>query len=134
MSQVNAFYVVPSNPLRWFPEHAAVAGLQPDVRMAVNPQPIGAVFANSRWGAHEIPGDPQGRWLMDVDHAEDVSELAIAALPGVLVLPHVYDPSPVGDAVAGVLGFAKVLPTDSMLQTLAKLRAYGIVGAKPEPR
>lgn len=136
MSRVNTFYIVPSNPLTWFPEKAAAAGLQPSAAMmlASAGRPMAAAFGNSRWGACAIPDDPQGRWLMDVDHAEDASEQAVPQLPGVVALPHVYSPDPVGDVIAGILTFAAVLATDTMLQTLTKLRAAGIVGARPEPR
>ena len=136
MSRVNSFYIVPSNPLSWFPEKAAAAGLQPSVQMALAPggRSLASAFGNARWGGHSIPGDPQGRWLMDVEHSEGSSELAMAQLPGVIALPHVYDPTPLGAAVAGVLAFANVLATDTMLQALAKLRAAGIVGARPEPQ
>lgn len=140
MTALKSFYIVPGNPLSWDPERAALNGVTPAVVGSVAQQAVAqavtslaTVFGSSHWGAHGIPGDPQGRWVLDVCHAEPLSEQNVPALPGVIALPHVYSAEPVGAAVAAILGpWAGVLATDTMLQVLGKLRAAGMVGARPE--
>lgn len=130
---MNAFYVVPGNPLTWCPQLSALHGLRHNPAVLGPSRRLCEVFGNSRWGAHSIPGDAEGRWIMDVTHAETLSEENLARIPGVVALPHVYSAEPVGANIAALLAsWGAVVASDTMLQLLAKLRRAGWAGARAE--
>lgn len=81
------------------------------------------------WHAMDLPGDPQGRWLMLVDHPDDVDE-ATMQVPGVTTLPDPLSLKPLGLSVAAVLTRLGANATDSTYDLLEKARAAGWPMAK----
>lgn len=77
------------------------------------------------WHGHTIPGDPQRRWLVLVNHVDDADEQALVATAGVTPLPALLASDPLPAAAVTLLGRFGVTLTaaDTIGSALLKLRA-----------
>lgn len=79
----------------------------------------------SEWHAHTIPSDPQGRWLVVVNHIDDADEGAMLAAQGITPLPSMLNPSPLPPAWVTALNAwgVGVTAQDTIATAFDKLRA-----------
>lgn len=77
------------------------------------------------WHGHSIPGDPQGRWLVLVNHPDDADELGLTGMPGVTALPPLLASDPLPAAAVTLLARfgVNVTAADTVGSALQKLRA-----------
>ena len=79
----------------------------------------------SEWHGHTIPGDPQGRWLVVVNHIDDTDEASMVGAAGVTQLPSMLNPSPLPQAWVNALNAwgVGVTTADTIATAFDKLRA-----------